>query len=119
MNNNDKGFVDKFLDGYDKYNSKNVELVKVYVKPTKIRSLFGFIFSLIFFIILITVFTLNLMYFILLFGSLAIVIYYGINLFTEKGIGLPRTVEVPVKEEINRNDNELNHNKSSDRYRVQ
>lgn len=116
---NNKGIVDKFLDGYDKYSNKETELKKIYVKPTKFRSGIGFVFSTLFLILLLTVFTFSLVYFLLLIGSLSIAIYYGINLFTEKGIGLPRTVEVPVKYEEDRQEIEIDTTKKSGRYKVQ
>lgn len=119
--NNNKGIVDKFLEGYDKYNNSNIrtEYRRIYVKPSKLRSGFGFGFSLIFFILLLTMFTFNLVYFLLLFGSLIIVVYYGINLFTDKGIGLPRTVEVPIIEDEQDNIKEIDQAKAEGRYKVQ
>ena len=116
---NNKGIVDKFLDGYDKHSNKETELRRIYVKPTKFRSGFGFVFSTIFFILLLTMFSFNLVYFLLLFGSLGIAIYYGINLFTEKGIGLPRTVEVPVEYGEKEQKEEIDPTKKSGRYKVQ
>lgn len=116
---NNKGIVDKFLDGYDKYSNKETELKKIYVKPTKFRSVIGFVFSALFFILLLTVFTFSLVYFLLLIGSLSVAVYYGLNLFTEKGMGLPRTVEVPVNSEENRQEIEIDTTKKSGRYKVQ
>ena len=117
MNNN--SVVDKFLDKYDKYNNKRTKYTRIYVKPTKLRSGFGFVFSLIFFILMLTMFTFKLVYFLLLFGSLGICIYYGINLFTDRGIGLPRTVEVPKDYEENSEVNDINQSKAERRYKVQ
>ncbi len=129
MKNN--GLVDKFLDSYDSYNQKKgqTKIVTVYVRPTKFKSIVGFIFCLIFFVLLITMFTFNLFYFLMLLGSLAATIYYGINLFTPNGIGLPKSFEVPIEEEnlqedINEDDqlyqlDEENYKEKSDRYRVQ
>lgn len=117
--NDNKRILDKFLDSYDKYTEKKTKLVRIYVVPTKIRSFFGFLFSGIFFILLLTMFNFNLVYFMLLLGSLSIAIYYGINLFTDKGIGLPRTVEVPVTEEEETKIEDINFDKKSNRYKVQ
>ena len=111
MDNQEKNIVDKFLDVYDKNSNKKTEYRRIYVKPTKLRSLIGFVFGLIMFIIVLGFFAFDLMYFLLFFGCLIVTIYYGINLFTEKGIGLPRTVVVPVEEEKKTEDN--------DNYKVQ
>lgn len=116
---NNKKVIDKFLDNYDKYNNKETQLVRIYVKPTKWKSCFGLIFSGIFFILMLTMFTFKIVYFLLLFGSLGIAIYYGINLFTEKGIGLPRTVEVPINKEENEKVEEIDQAEKTDRYKVQ
>ena len=96
----ENGFFDKIIDAYDKHTSKKTEYRKFVVKPSKARCIFGFLFSLVFFFIILSLFAFNLTYFIFFFGSLAVVLYYGINLFTEKGIGIVHTVEVPVEEEV-------------------
>lgn len=96
----ENGFFDKIIDAYDKHASKKTEYRKFVVKPSKARCIFGFLFSLVFFFIILSLFAFNLTYFIFFFGSLAVVLYYGINLFTEKGIGIVHTVEVPVEEEV-------------------
>lgn len=105
MNNKERNIVDKFLDVYDKQSTSNVEYKRIYVKPTKGASLLGFIVSLILFIIIVGFFSFSFMYFLLFFGCLVVVIYYGLNLFTEKGFGLPRTVAVPKSES---DDNKVN-----------
>lgn len=115
MNNGEKNIIDKFLDSYAKHGEKKTKTVRVVVKPSKLKCIGGFIFSLIIFIILLTFFTFNLTYFAMLIGDLLIMLYYGINLFTEKGFGLPRSVEVPLDEL--EDDEDLND--YSDRYKVQ
>jgi len=97
-NNGNKNIVDKFLDAYESQNTKNVEYVRTFKRPSKVKSIFGFIVSLIFFVILIRLFTLQIVYFFLLIGDVLILIFYGINVFTKKGIGLPKMV---VKENEN------------------
>ncbi|MGN1371761.1 MAG: hypothetical protein ACI4XM_05770 [Candidatus Coprovivens sp.] len=116
---NKNRIVDKFLDKYAERSSRKTELVKVYVKPAKWRSCVGFIISTIFFLLLLTIFTIKFYYFVMLFVSLIIAIYYGINLFTEKGLGLPRTIEVVVEEDDSIEESELNNQEKSDRYKVQ
>lgn len=113
MNNKERNVVDKFLDGYEYANNEKTVYKRVYQRPSKLKSVLGFIFSLIFFIILIRFFVFKVLYFVILLFDLAILAFYSINLFTEKGIGLPKTIEVleENKEEATK-DNE-------DTYRVQ
>lgn len=111
MDNNEKNIVDRFLDGYEYANSEKTCYKRVYQKPSKIKSIIGFIFSLIFLIILIRLFVFKILYFVILIGDLAVCSYYGINLFTKKGIGLPKTIEVIVDEEVSQ--------KNEDIYKVQ
>lgn len=96
MNNNDKNIFDKFLDNYDKLNSKRDKFgyQRVYTKPTKIRCIIGFIFSFIFFILLIRLFVFKILYFVILLVDLIILTYYSLNLFTKKGFPLPTTIRV-------------------------
>lgn len=90
MEKKDKNMLDIFLDNYG--TERKVNYKKVYVKPSRRKCIMGFIFSLIFLIILLFIITFSLMYFLLLLGDLLIFLYYTINLFTEKGIGLPKVV---------------------------
>ena len=111
MDNKEKNIVDKFLDTYDKYNSKQVEYRRVYIRPTKVKSVICFIFSLIFFILLLTIFTFNFMYFLLFFCYLVVLIYFGSYVFTDYGLCNSTTIEVSVnKEKIV---------EKKDKYRVQ
>lgn len=100
----ENGFFDKFIEAYDKHASKKTEYRRYVVKPSKAKCIFGFIFSLVFFVIILSLFSFNFTYFIFFFGSLAVVLYYGINLFTKKGIGIVQTFEVPVEEETTGDD---------------
>ena len=108
MNDKEKNIIDKFLDSYEKNNVEK-KYVRVIVKPSKGKAIFGFIVSLILLIVLLTLFSLTFMYFLFLIGDLLIVIYYGINVFTEKGIGLPKTVEVPYLSEEKGNGDDFEH----------
>lgn len=111
MDNNEKNIVDRFLDGYEYANSDRKYYKRVYQRPSKLKAIVGFGFSLIFFIILIRLFVFKLLYFVILLGDLAILAYYGINLFTKNGIGLPKTIEVIEQEEASQT--------NEDTYRVQ
>lgn len=94
MDNKDKNIIDKFLDGYEKSSNTQRVYTRVYERPSKLKSLVGFIFSLLCFIILIRLFVFKMLYFVILIFNLLILAFYSINLFTEKGIGLPKTVEM-------------------------
>jgi len=91
--------IDKILNKIDEVGNKNYQYVRVYNKPGKVKSAIGFVASLIFLIIMIGLFSLNVMYFVLLIGSILIMLFFGINLFTEKGIGIPKTIRYEVKPE--------------------
>ncbi len=96
MNNkDDKNIIDKFLEGYTvaNRNVSNTTYKKSYQKPSKFKCIFGFIFSLIVFIILIRVFRTSILFFFILIGDLLCLIFYGVNLFTKKGIGIPKYVK--------------------------
>lgn len=89
-------FVDKFIDEYDKYSSRDDDVTyeKIYVKPNKFVSLLGFLFGLFLLFFVITSFNFDMVYILLLLLAIWLLIYYGLNLFTKKGFGLPRTVPV-------------------------
>lgn len=98
MNNKEKNILDKFLDGYESYSNNNVRYKKIYVKPKKSKCIVGFGFSCILLVILLFMFVFDLLYFVIFIGVLLNALYYGINLFTEKGIGMPK--RVPVTDDI-------------------
>lgn len=97
MENKEKNIIDKFLDRYEDINNSNIRYKKVYQRPSKFKSLMGFIFSLFVLIILLSMFVFKLLYLILVIGVILTSLYYGINLFTKKGIGLPKSI--PVEDE--------------------
>ena len=97
--NQDRNNIDKFIDGFNEASKKKVVYERVYVRPTKFKSIIGFVASLIFLVILVGLLTFNVMYFVLLIGNIIILIYFSINTFTEKGIGLPKTIAVPIIDE--------------------
>lgn len=98
MDNKDRNIIDKFLDNYEKQNDSNLVYKRVYVKPSKFKTIIGFIFSFGFLIILIRFFTRKPFYFVLLIGDILAFIYYSLNLFTKKGLPLPKTVAVEESE---------------------
>ena len=88
MKDKKKNVFDTFLEKYDEYSSrKHVELEEYY-RPSKAKCIFGFVFCLIFFLIILRLFTFSIVYFVIFFGVLICLLYYGINLFTKKGFVL-------------------------------
>ena len=105
--NQDKNNLDLFLEGLTKEGNKKVYYEKVYVRPSKFKSVLGFIASLIFLVILIGLFTFSVMYFVLLIGSILVFLFFTINAFTKKGIGLPKNIAYVVEEEIEEDSEEI------------
>ena len=56
MNNKERNIIDKFLDSYEKSSNTKKSYVRIYQRPSKLKSLLGFIFSLLCFIVLIRLF---------------------------------------------------------------
>ena len=95
-----KNKLDVFLELYENSGKSKRRLKKIYYKPSLGKCIFGFLFSFLFFLILLFVFgfQIKFMYFLLLFGDGIILFYYGVNLFSKKGIYLTKYVE--EKEDI-------------------
>lgn len=85
MEDNNKNIFDSFLDKYEEMNSKKKVNVETYYRPSKAKSIFGFIFSLIFMFILIRIFVLNIIFLFIFIGDLLCLLYFGLNLFTKNG----------------------------------
>ena len=107
-----KNIIDKFLEGYAVANedSKQNPYKRVYQRPSKFKSIVGFIFSALIMFFLIRIFQFNFMFFLIFIPDLIILIFYSINLFTKKGIAIPKYVR---KDEYTDNDD------INDRYKVQ
>lgn len=97
--NHERNGIDRFLDNIERRSNKKTEYVKIYEKPSKFKCFIGFVFSLVFLVILIGLFSFNLMYFLLLIGCILVLLYFAVNLFTEKSFGLPKTIAVEIKED--------------------
>ncbi len=125
MNRDNKNLVDKFLDIYKR--EDNYQYKTIYVKPSRFKCIVGFVVSVLFFILMLTFFTLKVLYFVVLLGDLVIVIYYGLNLFTEKGFGLPKNIPVyndydtsnDQLADIENEDDSLEFEQNDSRYKVQ
>ena len=100
MKNN---IIDKFLQTYDSINQRNsrIETRRIIKKPKKFESILGFGLSLMVLIILLRHVALspNGMFFVILIFDLLFLAYYGVNLFTKNGFGLPATIQVLKPEE--------------------
>ena len=93
MKNDEENIIDKFLNRYDMINNYSGNYQKIYKKPSKIKSIIGFISSLALLLILIRFFVFKLIYFMMLIPVILVFIYYAVNLFTKKGIGMPTFVQ--------------------------
>lgn len=96
-NDNDKknNLLDNFLEKYEQIGSVKKVNVETYYRPSKPKCIFGFIFCLIFFLILIRIFTFSIVYFVIFFGDLIILTYFGLNLFTKRGFVIKQKHYVP------------------------
>lgn len=97
--NHEKNNLDRFLEGLTSEGNKKIAYDKVYERPSKAKSVIGFIISLIVLVILIGLFTLSVMYFVLIIGDVLLLVFFGVNAFTDKGIGLPKTIAYVVEDE--------------------
>ncbi len=95
MKDDKKNIVDSFLDKYEEMSSKKKVNIETYYRPSKAKCIFGFIFCLIFMFILIRIFAFNIVFFVIFFGDLVCLIYFGLNLFTEKGFVIKQKYRVP------------------------
>ena len=77
------------------------EYERIYVRQSKGKSIIGFIFSLLIMLILIFVagFKFHFIFLTIFIIDLIIIVYYGINLFTKKGIKLPKYVQVEKRDD--------------------
>lgn len=108
MKNGNKNVFDTFLEKYDEYASKRSVEIEEYYRPSKLKCIFGFGFSLVFFIIMLGLFNFSIIYFVILIGTILCLLYYGLNLFTEKGFVVKKKYSVP--EEYLKNDEDDDYN---------
>ena len=88
-----KETMDKVLDFLQK--DRSVKKEKIMYRPDKRRSLMGFIFSLVFFVIMFMfcIVSFSLGFIILLAVSVGLLIFYGANTFTREGLFIPKYVD--------------------------
>ena len=109
MKDNKKNVFDTFLEKYDEYSSKKHVELEEYYRPSKAKCIFWFVFCLIFFLIILRLFTFSIVYFVIFFGVLICLLYYGINLFTKKGFVLKKKYRVPEEYLKQYNEEEYNN----------
>lgn len=112
MNDDKKNIFDNFLDQYDKFSSKKRVNIETYYKPSKAKSLFGFIFCTIFMLILIRIFSFNVIFMFIFLGDLVCLVYFALNLFTKKGFLVKQKYYVPedylIQEDESNNEEKTN-----------
>ena len=91
----EKNIFDSFLDKYDEYSSKKKVKIETYYKPSKLKCIFGFVFCLIFFLILLRIFKFSVVYLVIFIGDLLCLGYFSLNLFTKKGFSIKHKYLVP------------------------
>lgn len=95
--NDKKNIIDSFLDKYDELESKKNVKVETYYRPSKGKCIFGFVFCLIFLLILLRIFHFSIVYMFIFIGDLLCLIYFGLNLFTKNGFVVKQKFSVPEK----------------------
>ena len=100
--------VDKFLDRIGREANKKIVYQRIYQRPSKAKSIVGFVVSLICFIIMLGLFSFTGFFLFLFTFNIILLVFYGVNTFTEKGIPLPKTVsyELPDEEELEKQEEE-------------
>ena len=103
MDPNEKNVVDKFLETYEDIGNNTTRKVRVYKRPSQVKCIIYFVLSvLIFLTIIIKIgFYLNLPFILFLLADIAVGAFYGYNLFSKKGIGLP------TYERVNNNNDDI------------
>ena len=91
--------IDKFLDYVKKKGNEKVETERIAVKPSKAKAIVGFIISLLFFLSCLFLLLGTVWGYILTIISFIIMVYYGTNVFTKKGLGIYQHVQVQPEEE--------------------
>ena len=90
--------IENFIKMLENDNSPKYR--KVYYRPNKVKSVIGFICSLLFMLILIFLigFQLNSIFIIMFIIDFLLLVYYSINLFTAKGLLIPKYIEDNIEE---------------------
>jgi len=123
MNPNEKNVVDKFLDKYEEISDKAPTVERVYIRPSKAKCLlyFAVCVGILFVMLFVMGFSFTIGYILFLLGDIAIGAFFGYNLFSNVGIGIPTYVKHYYDEEQYPNSvenipkNEYNDEESEDR----
>jgi amino acid transporter len=91
--------IDKFLAYVKQKGDEKVEFERVAVKPSKAKAIIGFVVSLLFFMSCLFLLLGTVWGYVLTFISFIIMVYYGTNVFTKKGLGIYQHVQVQPTEE--------------------
>ena len=91
--------IDKFLTYVKKKGEEKVEFERVAVKPSKGKAIVGFVISLLFFISCLFLLLGTVLGVVLTLISFIILVYYGTNVFTKKGLGIYQNVPIQPEEE--------------------
>ena len=91
--------IDKFLTLVKKRGEEKVEYERVAVKPSKTKAIIGFVVSLLFFLSCLFLLLGSALGYFLTLVSFIIMVYYGTNVFTKKGLGIYQHVQVQPEEE--------------------
>lgn len=112
--NDKKNIIDSFLDKYDELESKKKVKVETYYRPSKGKCIFGFIFCLIFLLILLRIFHFSIVYMFIFIGDILCLIYFGLNLFTKNGFVVKQKFSVPEEYLVQDEEEEETENISED-----
>lgn len=93
--------IKKYKGIFNKYFDKaNVEYERVYVRPSRLKSLITFVFNVVLLIVLIRIgFKIQPIYLCIFIVNFAILIFNGINVFTKDGIRIPKYVEIKKEDD--------------------
>lgn len=97
-----KETLEKVLNFLQK-DSKHEEVAKVYYRPSKEKSIAGLILSFCLFVLmcLLCVTSFAIGYFLMFLVSIALLTFYGINVFSKDGFWIPRYVKKSILDKIN------------------
>lgn len=92
-----KDKIESFLKKVEDKGNEKEQYIRVYKNPSKLGAIIGFIWSLLVLIVCIFLLLHSFLGIIITIIDLIIVVYYGSNVFSKKGIALYKTVKVDEK----------------------
>jgi len=95
-----KNKIDDFLDFYKRVSDDKIEYTRIYERPSKVKCLLYFIFTLLLLLIAIRyLLGAPIVFIIFVIIDLLVCLYYGYNLFSKKGFIMGRTIKVKKEED--------------------